>query len=101
MWVTSLFNKRDRWAEAYFRGMCSTQWCEGMHSKLKKEIGRYTRLCEVMPRMEKTIGRIRNRVLEDNFRSKNCVRVFDCHLRGMEEQAYKIYFCDDKVTYQL
>ncbi|KAK9938900.1 hypothetical protein M0R45_015612 [Rubus argutus] len=99
LWVKSLYDKRERWAEAFFRGkffggMCSTQRCEGMHSKLKKEIGRYTRLCEVMPRLEKTLGRIRNRVLADNFRSKNCVRVYDTHMRGIEEQVCKLYTDD-------
>lgn len=97
--MKSLYNKRERWAETFFRekffgGMCSTQRCEGMHSKLKKEIGRYTRLCEVMPRLEKTLGRIRNCVLADNFKSKNCVWVYDTHMRGIEEQVCKVFIDD-------
>ncbi|XP_040369927.1 protein FAR1-RELATED SEQUENCE 5-like isoform X2 [Rosa chinensis] len=98
-WVISLYNKRERWAEAFFRGhffggMCSTQRVEGMHAKLKKEIGRHTRLCEVMPRMERTLGRIRNRVLYDNFRSKNGAPVYETHMRGIEEDACRLFTHD-------
>ncbi|XP_061993403.1 protein FAR1-RELATED SEQUENCE 5-like [Rosa rugosa] len=98
-WVASLYNKRERWAEAFFRGhffggMCSTQRVEGMHSKLKKQIGRYTRLCEVMPRMERTLGRIRNRILYDNFLSKNRAPVYETHMRGIEEDACRLFTHD-------
>ncbi|XP_062017992.1 protein FAR1-RELATED SEQUENCE 5-like [Rosa rugosa] len=98
-WVASLYNKRERWAEAFFRGhffggMCSTQRVEGMHSKLKKQIGRYTRLCEVMPRMERTLGRIRNRVLYDNFLSKNSAPVYKTQMRGIEEDACRLFTHD-------
>ncbi|XP_024171890.1 protein FAR1-RELATED SEQUENCE 5-like [Rosa chinensis] len=98
VWVASLYNKRERWAEVFFRehffgGMCSTQRVEGMHSKLKKQTGRYTRLCEVMPRMERTLGRIRNCVLYDNL-SKNSAPLYETHMRGIEEDASRLFTHD-------
>ncbi|KAL6202361.1 hypothetical protein ACLB2K_026069 [Fragaria x ananassa] len=64
-WVTSMYNKRERWAEAFFRdhffgGICSTQRCDQMHRNLGEGIDCYMKLYEVLPRMEKTIEQIRN-----------------------------------------
>jgi zinc finger SWIM domain-containing protein 3 len=94
LWLTTLYKNRHRWAQAFFRGhffggMCSTQRCEGIHSKFKKEIGRFTRLYEVVPRMDKTISRMRNRVVEDNFRGTNSKPLLDSHMRVLEEQISK------------
>ncbi|XP_061998983.1 protein FAR1-RELATED SEQUENCE 7-like [Rosa rugosa] len=98
-WVCSLYKKRDRWAEAYFRGhffggMCSTQRCEGMNCQFKKQISRYTKLSDVMPRLEWKLNRLRDRVMRDNFNVKNTTPVFDTHMRGLEEQACKIFTHD-------
>ncbi|KAL6208506.1 hypothetical protein ACLB2K_019455 [Fragaria x ananassa] len=73
VWVTDLFNRRERWAETFFRGhfyggMCSTQRVEGMHSKLKPDLDMYTLIFEMMPKMERSVSRIRDRVLYNNFR---------------------------------
>ncbi|KAL6188272.1 hypothetical protein ACLB2K_039665 [Fragaria x ananassa] len=67
VWVKDLFNRRERWAEAFFRdhfygGMCSTQRVEGMHSKLKPDLDRYTMISKMMPRMERSVSRIRDRI---------------------------------------
>ncbi|KAL6124652.1 hypothetical protein ACLB2K_077164 [Fragaria x ananassa] len=99
VWVTDLFNKRERWAEAFFRGhfyggMCSTQRVEGMHSKLKPDLDRYTLISEMLPRMERSVSRIRDRVLYDNFRQKNSAHVFETHMRGVEEDACKLFTYD-------
>ncbi|KAL6133786.1 hypothetical protein ACLB2K_066020 [Fragaria x ananassa] len=68
VWVTDLFNRRERWAEAFFRGhfyggMCSMQRVEGMHSKLKSNLDRYTLISEMMPRMERSVSHIRDWIL--------------------------------------
>ena len=41
--------------------------------------------CDLMPRMERTVGRIRNHVLFDNFQSRNSAPVYETHMRGIEE----------------
>ncbi|KAL6225654.1 hypothetical protein ACLB2K_004503 [Fragaria x ananassa] len=99
VWVTNLFNRRERWAEAFFKGhfyggMCSTQCVEGMHSKLKPDLDRYTLISEMMLRMERSVSRIRDRVLYDNFRQKNSALVFETHMRRVEEDACRLLTYD-------
>nr|XP_011463659.1 PREDICTED: protein FAR1-RELATED SEQUENCE 9-like [Fragaria vesca subsp. vesca] len=99
VWVTDLFNRRERWAEAFFRGhfyggMCNTQRVKGMHSKLKPDLDRYTLISEMMPRMERSVSRIRDRVLYDNFRQKNSAPVFETQMRGVEEDACRLFTYD-------
>ncbi|KAL6181120.1 hypothetical protein ACLB2K_047776 [Fragaria x ananassa] len=65
VWVTEFFNRREGWAKAFFRGhfyggMFSTQRVEGMHSKLKPDLDRYTLIYEMMPRMERSVSRIQD-----------------------------------------
>jgi zinc finger SWIM domain-containing protein 3 len=98
-WVASMYNKRDKWAEAFFRdnffaGICSTQRCERMHRNLKGGLGRTMRLCDVLPRVDKTIARMRDRVLEDDCRSINSDPVIGSHLRCMQEQIAEIFTHD-------
>lgn len=98
-WVTGMYNKRERWAEAFFRehffgGICSTQRCEGMHRNLKGGLGRYRKLYEVLPRMDRTIDRMRDRVLEDDFKSINSSPVYDTHMRCLEELIGKKFTHD-------
>ncbi|KAL6199347.1 hypothetical protein ACLB2K_029131 [Fragaria x ananassa] len=62
---------RERWAEAFFRGhfyggMCNTQRVEGMHSKLKLDLDR----------------------------QKNSAPVFKTHMRGVEEEACRLFTYD-------
>ncbi|KAM5578706.1 protein FAR1-RELATED SEQUENCE 5-like, partial [Rosa sericea] len=91
-WVAAMYNKRERWAEAFFRnhffgGMCTTQRCEAMHRNLKSGVGRYMRLCEVLPRMDKTIEQIRFNGLNDDFKSMNSHPVIGSHMRCIQEQV--------------
>ncbi|KAK9931103.1 hypothetical protein M0R45_018398 [Rubus argutus] len=110
-WVSSMYDKRDRWAEAFFRenffgGICSTQRCEGMNRNLKVGIGRSMRLYEVMPRMEKTIARIRNRIAEDDYRSEHFEPVCGTHMRCLQEEVGRIFTHDifllikDQINYE-
>ncbi|KAL6214386.1 hypothetical protein ACLB2K_013820 [Fragaria x ananassa] len=98
-WITALYEKRDRWAEAFFRGqfcagMCSTQRCEGYNGKIKTRIGRFTVLSDFLPRFYSGVGYLRNRVLLDIYKSKNHKRKYDSHLKRVEEDVFNI-FTDD------
>ncbi|KAL6199362.1 hypothetical protein ACLB2K_029146 [Fragaria x ananassa] len=98
-WVTSMYNKRERWAEAFFRdhffgGICSTQRCDEMHRNLDEGIDCYMKLYEVLPRMEKTIERIRNQVLQDDYRSQNYSPVYGNHMRCLQEEIGKKFTRD-------
>uniref|UniRef100_UPI0005CA764A protein FAR-RED IMPAIRED RESPONSE 1-like n=1 Tax=Fragaria vesca subsp. vesca TaxID=101020 RepID=UPI0005CA764A len=99
IWITALYEKRDRWAEAFFRGqfcagMCSTQRCEGYNGKIKTRIGRFTVLSDFLPRFDSGVGYLRNRVLLDIYKSKNQKRKYDSHLKRVEEDVFNI-FTDD------
>lgn len=53
-WLTMMYNKRTRWAQAYFVGvffvgMISMLRCEGMHNHLKDEIGKMSRIFNIIP----------------------------------------------------
>lgn len=90
-WLTDMYNKRNRWAETFFRdhffaGVCSTQRCECMHRSLKGGLGHYMRLFEILPRIDKTIARMRDAVLEDDSKSINSDPVIGSHLQCLQEQ---------------
>ncbi|XP_004309720.1 PREDICTED: protein FAR1-RELATED SEQUENCE 1-like [Fragaria vesca subsp. vesca] len=98
-WITALYEKRDRWAEAFFRGnfcagMCSTQRLEGINGKIKTRVSRHTRLGEFLPRFHSGVCFLRNRYLLDDYKSKNHKRKFDSHLKSIEEDAFNT-FTDD------
>ncbi|KAL6220028.1 hypothetical protein ACLB2K_007786 [Fragaria x ananassa] len=98
-WITALYEKCDRWAEAFFRGnfcagMCSTQRCEGINGKIKTRVSRHTRLGEFLPRFHSSVCFMRNRYLLDDYKSKNHKRKFDSHLKSIEEDAFNT-FTDD------
>lgn len=59
-WINMMYKKRERWAKAFnvghfFGGMSSTQQCEGMHKNLMKGVGKFYKLYEVLPRVDKTV----------------------------------------------
>ncbi|KAL6208073.1 hypothetical protein ACLB2K_019025 [Fragaria x ananassa] len=65
-WICGMYKKSQRWAEAFFRdefyaGISSTQRCKGMHRILKVGIGSWMTMSEMMPRLEKSAARLRNR----------------------------------------
>ncbi|KAK9929342.1 hypothetical protein M0R45_026444 [Rubus argutus] len=98
-WVTGMYNKRERWAETFFNdhffgGICNTQRCEGIHRNLKEEVGRYMRIYKALPRIDKTIDRMRDKVLEDDFRSMNSNPVYGKHIKCLQEQIGKIFTHD-------
>ncbi|KAL6196534.1 hypothetical protein ACLB2K_032149 [Fragaria x ananassa] len=74
--------------------MCSTQLVEGMHSKLKPDLDRYTLISEMMPRMKRLVSRIQDQVLYNNFRQKALAPVFETHMRAVEEDACRLFTYD-------
>ncbi|XP_062016390.1 protein FAR1-RELATED SEQUENCE 5-like [Rosa rugosa] len=98
-WVIGMYNKRERWAEAFFKedffaGVRSTQRCEQMHRNMKTGLGKYMRLYEVLPRLDKTMNRIRERVLFDDFVSVNASPVIGDHMSLLQEQLEKKFTHD-------
>ncbi|XP_050368420.1 protein FAR1-RELATED SEQUENCE 5-like [Argentina anserina] len=98
-WVTDMYHKRERWGEAFFRdhffgAICSTQRCEEIHRNLEEGIDLYMNMYEVLPRVEKAIERIRNRVLQDGYRSQNYSPVCGNHMRCLQEEISKKFTRD-------
>lgn len=94
-----MFNKRDKWADAFFRGdffvgVCSTQQCELMHKNLKGGLGRTMRFYDVLPRVDNAIGHFRDRTLKDDYKSINLDLVIRNYLQSMQEQIAKIFTHD-------
>ncbi|KAL6196331.1 hypothetical protein ACLB2K_031946 [Fragaria x ananassa] len=65
-----------------------------MHRNLEEDIDCYMKLYEVLPRMEKTIERIRNQVLQDDYRSQNYSPVYGNHMRCLQEEIGKKFTRD-------
>ncbi|XP_050387196.1 protein FAR1-RELATED SEQUENCE 5-like [Argentina anserina] len=98
-WMKTLYEKRKKWAEAFcrgqwFGGICTTQRCEGMNHTFKLEVGKYTTLNDFIPRYQRGICRMRDRVLLDNFKSRNHCREYKTHMSSMEEFVFNT-FTDD------
>ncbi|KAL6192087.1 hypothetical protein ACLB2K_038474 [Fragaria x ananassa] len=98
-WISGMYNKRQRWEKTFFRddfyaGTSSTQRCEGMHRIMKFGLGSCITMSEMMPRYEKSVDRIRNRGLYDDYMSDQFSPVLKSHLLVLEEQIGKIYTHD-------
>jgi zinc finger SWIM domain-containing protein 3 len=95
-WLEMIYRKRERWAEAFFTGhffggMTSTQRCEGMNNHLKFGIGRCWKIYEILPRLARTLKRMRNEVIKDDFNCRNSSPVLITHMRSLEGKlAHKI-----------
>ena len=98
-WINGMYNKRHRWAEAFFRdefygGISSTQRCEGMHRILKVGIGSCMTMSEMMARMEKSVARLRNRGLYDDYMSDQFSPVLKTHMLELEEDIGRVFTHD-------
>lgn len=61
---------------------------------MKGGLGRTMKLYNVLPRIDKTIYRMRKRVIEDDCKSLNSSPVIGSHLRCIQEKIAKIYMHD-------
>ncbi|XP_050380384.1 protein FAR1-RELATED SEQUENCE 5-like [Argentina anserina] len=98
-WLKTLHDRRERWSETFFRGhhcggICSTQRCEGMNNKVKTKVCGYTKLVQFVPRLYHSVGRLRDRYMLDDFKSRNYHRKFELPMKAVEEQVFNI-FTDD------
>ncbi|XP_050383678.1 protein FAR1-RELATED SEQUENCE 5-like [Argentina anserina] len=98
-WLQTLHGKRNKWAESFCRGqwyagICTTQRCEGMNRTAKLKLNKFTTLVNFIPRYQRCISRLRDRVLYDNFKSKNHIREYATHFLDMEHFVFNT-FTDD------
>ncbi|XP_050369067.1 protein FAR1-RELATED SEQUENCE 5-like [Argentina anserina] len=75
-------------------GICSTQWCEGMNNKVKTKVCAYVKLVQFVPRLYHNVGRLRDRYMLDDFKSRNYHMKFELPMKAVEEQVFNIYTDD-------
>ncbi|KAK9932835.1 hypothetical protein M0R45_020057 [Rubus argutus] len=95
-WVKMMYEKRHKWAEAFISGhffarMRSTQRCEGMNNFVKDYLGNGVKLFELIPSLDRALARLRNNVIEEDFRSNNSTHVLTTQLRQLEKSASSIF----------
>lgn len=95
-WVKMMYEKRHKWAEAFISGhffarMRSTQRCEGMNRYVKGYLKSGVKLFELIPALDRALLRLRNKVVEEDFRSNNFTHVLTSQLRNLEHHAATIF----------
>ncbi|XP_024163625.1 protein FAR1-RELATED SEQUENCE 5 [Rosa chinensis] len=98
-WINMMYQRRKRWAEAFFKGhffggMSSMQRCQGIHRNLESALGKYDRFCEYIPRMDKTLRKMRNNISVDDLKCENSKPVIITHMRSLEQQIAEIFTHD-------
>lgn len=91
-WLTMMYNKRTRWAQAYFvgaffAGMISTQRCEGMHNHLKDGIGKMSRILDIIPRIDKILAKMRFNVSKVHYDTMFSKPLPISHMLNVEENV--------------
>ncbi|XP_034694589.1 protein FAR1-RELATED SEQUENCE 5-like [Vitis riparia] len=95
-WVTEIYGKRKRWAEAYLRGnffggMRTTQRCESMNAYLNRFLKIRLRLYEFVQQFDRAIMRIRQNEAKAEFESNNSSPVLSTKLSIIENHAATVY----------
>ncbi|XP_034680101.1 protein FAR1-RELATED SEQUENCE 5-like [Vitis riparia] len=95
-WVTEIYGKRKRWAEAYLRGnffggMRTTQRCESMNAYLNRFLKIRLRLYEFVQQFNRAIMRIRQNEAKAEFESNNSSPVLSTKLSIIENHAATVY----------
>ncbi|CAL2265734.1 unnamed protein product [Prunus armeniaca] len=98
-WIEMMYRKRKRWAKAYclrhfFGGNTTTQCVEGMHKNLKDGIGGGMKLVECIPQIERSLLKLKNENVKDDFDSNNSHPLILMHFRSLEEHAAFIFTHD-------
>ncbi|KAK9932069.1 hypothetical protein M0R45_019319 [Rubus argutus] len=70
--------------------MTSTQRCDRMNKNLKAGIGTYSKIYEILPRIERTLKRMRNDARKDDFNCSNSTPVLATHMRSLEDKMAKL-----------
>ncbi|XP_062009981.1 protein FAR1-RELATED SEQUENCE 5-like [Rosa rugosa] len=95
-WVKMMYEKMQIWAEAFISGhffarMRSTQRCKGMNSYMKGYLKSGVKLFELILALDRALLRLRNKVLEEAFRSNNSSHVLTSSLQKLEHHAGTIF----------
>ncbi|ONI20802.1 LOW QUALITY PROTEIN: hypothetical protein PRUPE_2G034100 [Prunus persica] len=91
-WIEMMYCKRKRWTEGhFFGGNTTTQRVEGMHKNLKDRIGRGMKLVEYILQIERSLLKLRNENVKDDFDSNNSHALLLTHLRSLEEHVASIF----------
>ncbi|CAL8162720.1 unnamed protein product [Prunus armeniaca] len=94
-----MYRKRKRWAEAYclghfFCGNTTTQCVEGMHKNLKDGICTCMKLVECIPQIERSLLKLRNENVKDDFDLNNSHPLLLTHSRSLKEYVAFIFTHD-------
>ncbi|XP_059591593.1 protein FAR1-RELATED SEQUENCE 5-like [Vitis vinifera] len=112
-WVTEIYGKRKRWAEAYlhgnfFGGMRTTQRCESMNAYLNRFLKIRLRLYEFVQQFDRAILRIRQNEAKAKFESNNSSPVLSTKLSILENHVATVYmkesflkFCEEMKNAEL
>ncbi|RVW68736.1 Protein FAR1-related sequence 5 [Vitis vinifera] len=89
-WVTNIYAKRSRWAEAYLRGhffagMKSTQRCESMNAYLNRFFKTRLKLFEFVKHFDRALSCIRHNEAKAEFETHHCSAVLTSKLYPLEK----------------
>ncbi|KAK9187711.1 hypothetical protein WN944_019109 [Citrus x changshan-huyou] len=87
-----MYEDKHSWSEAYlkgyfFRGIRSTQRCEGFNGYLNQYVNRKQQLTDFVDQMARSMGRQREMESYDDYQSSNGKLSLTTHLREYEQQA--------------
>lgn len=88
-WVKKMYEDKHSWSEAYlkgyfFRGIRSTQRCEGFNGYLNQYVNRKQQLTYLVDQMARLMGRQREMESYDDYQSSNGKPSLTTHLREYE-----------------
>ncbi|RVX10646.1 Protein FAR1-related sequence 5 [Vitis vinifera] len=95
-WVTDIYAKRSRWAEAYLRGhffagMKSTQRCESMNAYLNRFLKTRLKLFEFVKHFDRALSRIRHNEAKAEFETHHSSAVLTTKLYALEKYAGTVF----------
>ncbi|WJZ85513.1 hypothetical protein VitviT2T_005042 [Vitis vinifera] len=95
-WVTDIYAKRSRWAEAYLRGhffasMKSTQRCESMNAYLNRFLKTRLKLFEFVKHFDRALSCIRHNEVKAEFGTHHSSTVLTTKLYALEKYAGTVF----------
>ncbi|XP_034707015.1 protein FAR1-RELATED SEQUENCE 5-like [Vitis riparia] len=95
-WVTDIYAKRSRWAEAYLRGhffagMKNTQRCESMNAYLNRFLKTRLKLFEFVKHFDRALSRIRHNKAKAEFETHHSSAVLTTKLYALEKYAGTVF----------
>ncbi|RVX07698.1 Protein FAR1-related sequence 5 [Vitis vinifera] len=95
-WVTNIYAKRSRWAEAYLRGhffagMKNTQRCESMNAYLNRFLKTRLKLFEFVKHFDKALSCICHNEAKAEFETHHSSAVLTTKLYALEKYAETVF----------